>query len=382
MWLVPLSPLLDACHLQSIKVWAFAANALAAFVSPLLFGGMADRSGSPVPVLRWLSLAAMVAAASAGLAIKFHCNAWLILALIQANALCSAPGFSLISSIVFARLENPQSEFGPLRAMATVGWMVGCWSVSAFHADGSILSVYLAAAASLSVCICASLVPARKTPPLGGHPSWQARLGLDALRLLKNPDHRVVFIIVAAYNIPLAGFYPYAPPHLQALGFTHTSAWMTLSQTTEVLAMFALGGLLIRWRLKWIFAGALALGVLRLVLCALPFKLCVLAGITLHGASFALVYITAQIYVDQRVEPGWRARAQALLNLMYNGVGCLIGYLACGWWFAACSRSAGISWSIFWTGLAVVMAGVLLYFLTAYQGLKARNKQPEKTKRG
>jgi len=44
-----------------------------------------------------------------------------------------------------------------------------------------------------------------------------------------------------------------------------------------------------------------------------------LAGTTLHGACYALVYITAQIYVEQRVDPGWRARAQALLNLMYNG---------------------------------------------------------------
>jgi MFS family permease len=137
--------------------------------------------------------------------------------------------------------------------------------------------------------------------------------------------------------------------------------------------MFILGALLLRWRLKWIFVCGLSFGVLRFALSALPFKAALVAGITMHGASFALVYITAQIYVDQRVEAGWRTRAQALLNLMYNGVGNLIGYLACGWWFAVCSIPQGTHWPVFWMGLSGGMAVVLVYFLTAYQGQKARN---------
>ena len=368
MWLVPLSAMLDAHGLRSIKVWAFATNALAAFVSPLLFGGMADRSGSPVLVLRGLSFAAAVLAAMVGTALQFHWNSWLVLALIQATALCLAPAFSLISSIVMARLQFAQSEFGPIRAMATLGWIVGCWVISACHADDSSLAVYLAAAASLLVCLCAGFVPPQKSLRLAGQLSWHARLGLDALTLLKNRDHRVIFIIIAAFNIPLTGFYPYAPLHIRELGFTRISAWMSLAQTTEILSMFALGALLHRCRLKWILACGLAIGIVRFVLCALPFKAGLLAGTALHGACYALVFITAQIYVEQRVDPSWRTRAQALLNLMYNGFGSLIGYLACGWWFAACTHPTGAQWPVFWSGLAVGMAVVLVYFLAAYQG--------------
>jgi MFS family permease len=371
MWLVPLSAMLDAHGLRSIKVWAFATNALAAFVSPLLFGGMADRLESPIPVLRGLSFAAAVSAAVVGMALQYHWNPWLALALIQATALCLAPAFSLISSIVMARLQFAQLEFGPIRAMATLGWMAGCWVISAFHADSSSLAVYLAAAASLLVCLCAGFVPPQKSPRLAGRLSWHARLGLDALTLLKNRDPRVIFIIVAAFNIPLIGFYPYGPLHIGELGFKRVSAWMSLAQTTEVLSMFALGALLHRFRLKWILASGLAIGVIRFALCALPFKSGFLAGTALQGACYALVYITAQIYVEQRVEPAWRARAQALLNLMYNGFGSLIGYLACGWWFAVCTHSVSTQWPVFWSGLAAGMAVVLVCFLDSYQGRRA-----------
>jgi MFS family permease len=372
IWLVPLSALLDAHGLRSIKVWAFATNALAAFVSPLLFGGMADRSESPVRVLRGLSFAAAALAAMAGTAIQFRWNAWLALALIQATALCMSPAFSLISSIVLARLQFAQLEFGPIRAMATVGWMAGCWVISAFHADSSALAVYLGAAASLLVCLCAGFVPPQLSPRSAGRLSWHERLGLDALTLLKNRDHRVIFIIVGAFNITLTGYYPYGPLQIRELGFTRVSAWMSLAQTTEVLSMFALGALLHRFRLKWILACGLAIGVVRFALCALPFREAMLAGTTLHGACYALVFITAQIYVEQRVDPGWRTRAQALLNLMYNGFGSLIGYLACGWWFAVCAHPSGTQWPVFWSGLAAGMAVVLVYFLAAYQGRRAR----------
>ena len=47
-WFVPLSTVLDAHGLQTIKPYAFAASALAAFVSPLIFGAIADRHASPV----------------------------------------------------------------------------------------------------------------------------------------------------------------------------------------------------------------------------------------------------------------------------------------------------------------------------------------------
>ena len=164
--------------------------------------------------------------------------------------------------------------------------------------------------------------------------------------------------------------------NLRDLGLTHTSAWMSLAQVTELVAMFSLGWLLLNWRLKWIFACGLGFGVLRFALSAVNQKYWLLAGVALHGASFALVYITAQIYLEQRVDTAWRARAQALLSLMGNGVGNLIGYLGAGWWFAACARPTGTQWPLFWGGLAAVVAVVLIYFLSAYRGKNLPREPP------
>jgi hypothetical protein len=132
--------------------------------------------------------------------------------------------------------------------------------------------------------------------------------------------------------------------------------------------MAALGALLLRWRLKWIFGCGLACGIVRFGLSALDDRVWILSGVVLHGCSFALVFVTAQIYIDQRVPPAWRARAQALMALMSGGVGNLTGYLSAGIWFRVCTDGGVTRWSLLWGGLAVAVAVVSAYFQIAYHG--------------
>src|SRR5882672_7630872 len=281
IWFVPLGTILDAHGMHAIKPFAFAANALAAFVSPLMFGAMADRHVAPARVLRWLALVTGMTMAVIATAINDGWNPWLVLALIQIFSLSYAPMFSISTALVLARLENAQKEFGPVGA---VFWLL----VAAF------------------TCF----LPALEIPKSAEQLSWHERLGLDALKLLKDRDTRVVFITTTLFNIPIAAFYPYAPTHLHDLGFVHTSAWMSLAQVTEIIAMFSLAWLLHNWRLKWIFACGLVLGVLRFALSAMDTRNSLLLGVALHGASFVLVFITAQIYLNQRIDSAWRTRAQ------------------------------------------------------------------------
>lgn len=368
VWMVPLTLILNAHGLQSIQPLAFAATAVAAFVSPLFFGAAADRQVAPTRILRWLSLATAISMALASLAIELGWNRWVVLALIQLFALGVVPTASLSTTIVMSRVRDPKRQYGPVRAMGTIGWMAGCWLISAMNADESTLAGFMGAGIWLVLAAFTFLLPDVDPPKSAQHLTVKQRLGLDALSLLKNPDHRVVFLTSALFMIPLAAFYPYTPPQLKDLGFERVSAWMSLGQTTEIVAMFTLGALLSRWRLKWILTAGLAFGLLRYIFCAMNGKLSVLAGITLHGCTYTLFFTTAQIYVNERMGPEWRARAQALLMLMVGGVGHLIGYVSSGWWFSFNTSPSGTHWTFFWGGLTVMIALVMGYFLAAYHG--------------
>jgi nucleoside transporter len=368
MWFVPLSPVLEAHGLGAIRPYAFAASSIAAFISPLVFGAMADRHIAATRVLRWLSVISALLMALAGYAIGHGWGALPVLGLIQMYALFSVPTWSIASAVVLAQLSDPTRQFGPIRAMATLGWMAGCWIVSALGADSSTLSAYAGAATWLGLAAFTLTLPDVAPPKSAERLTLAQRLGLDALTLLRIGDHRVVFITVALFSIPLAAFYPCTPPHLRELGFERSSAWMTLGQVTEVVMLFALARALTGWRLKWVIAAGLGFGVLRFALCALNTPAGLLAGVTLHGLAFTLCFVTAQIYVNDRIEPAWRARAQALLSLVTGGVGNLLGYLGTGWWFNAATTEGTTNWPLFWGVLSAAAGAVLVYFLAAYRG--------------
>ncbi len=378
IWFVPLGAILDAHGLHGIKPYAFAASAVAAFISPLAFGAMADRHVPPATVLRWLAVVTAVFMTLISTAMRDHWNAWLILLLIQVFYLAYAPMFSISTALVFARLKDAKKEFGSIRALATLGWMAGAILISVLSLDRSAYAGYLGATLWLLVAVFTRFLPKLEIPPSAERLSWHERLGLDALTLLKNRDIRVVFIVTTLFNIPLAAFYPYAPTHLHDLGLTHTSALMSLGQVTEIIAMFGLAWLLANWRLKWIFACGLAFGVARFAFSALDTKHSLLLGVTLHGASFVLVFITAQIFLEQQIDPAWRTRAQALLSLLNGGVGNLIGYLGGGWWFNACTATGHTDWRLFWGMLSASVAAVLAYFLMAFRNQDLRRINPVK----
>jgi nucleoside transporter len=366
-WFVPLGPVLDGHHLQLIKPFAFATSAIAALISPLIFGAIADRHLAPSRVLGALAFTTAITMGLVVVALRAAFPAWLVLAIIQLQALCLAPTWGLGNSIVLAELSDSRKQFGPIRAIATLGWMAGCWIVSAFNADTSSNACLISAIAWLVVALYTLMLPVRHPPASAQHLTIRERLGLDALVLLRDPNHRVVLLTVALFAIPLAAFYPFTPTHLRQLGLEHTSAWMSLGQVTEVIAMFALPLLLHRCSFKAVLGTGIAFGLLRYVLCALDGKAWVLTGVTLHGFAFTLFFITVQIYLDERIHPAWRTRAQALYSVMLAGLGNFAGFIGTGLWLSRATTGTLTNWQLFWGGLAVAIAPIFVYFTIAYR---------------
>jgi hypothetical protein len=330
--------------------------------------GASRRShASPVAVLRWASIGGALTSALATHAIASHWPSAAVLALIQFQALFATPTWSLVTSITLAGLREPTREFGPVRAFGTFGWIGGCLLISAIGADASTRAGVTTAIGWIAVAATSWSIPNIPPPPAVGRQTIRERLGLDALGLLRRPEYRVLFLTAGLAAIPLAAFYPFAPAHLRDLGFQHTSAWMSLAQATEILAMFSLAGWLGRWGTKRILAAGLTFAVLRYVLLATDQPFVVLPGIALHGFAFTLFFVTAPICLNHTMDPAWRTRAQALLSLSTQGVGNLVGYLGTGAWLAACTQPDGTQWSWFWGGLAVLVALVLAYFQATFR---------------
>jgi nucleoside transporter len=366
MWSVPFGNVLKAHGYEDIIGYAYACSGVAAFISPLAVGALADQHIPPARLVRWLAVMASMFLSLAFTAIERHWSPLVVLACVQMQAICAAPTFGLSTSIVLSSLQNPGREFGPLRSTATVGWMAAGWFVSfVLNADTSTVCGYAAAATWLCTAAFTFFLP--ETPPLEQKEPRDI-FGLAALQLFSNKDHRVVFLTAALFNIPMAAFYPYTPIHLTELGVHHATAAMTLGQVSEVLCMFGLAGLLTRWRLKWVFLTGIGFGILRFALCSLNSRGWLLTGISLHGFAFTLFFITAQIYLEQRVDPRIRARAQALLQVMISGFGNLFGYLGSGAWRRACTTAGQTDWPIFWTGTSAAAAVVFLWFAFSYRG--------------
>src|SRR6185503_19335997 len=117
MWLVPLTGVLSAHGLGMLRPYAYAATGLAAFISPLIFGAMADHHASPVKVLRGLAFATASMMAIVSYGIDAGWNRWLLLGLMQLCSLCASPLSSISSTVILGRIFDPQKEFGPIRGM-------------------------------------------------------------------------------------------------------------------------------------------------------------------------------------------------------------------------------------------------------------------------
>ena len=378
-WGVNLGSVLKAYGLEHIVPYAFACSSIAAFISPLAMGALADQRMSPERVLRILGIGSAVSLFLMYYAIQQHWGAMWVLVFTQIHALWSVPTFGLSTSLILSRLSDPKQQFGPIRLWATVGWMAsGILISTVLMADRSVVSGYAACVTwLLTVAITFTLPEKRRLELPKPKRSFQEILGLDALPLLTHPDHRVVFITSGLLNMALAAFYPYTVLQLQDLGIEKATMLMGVGQIAEIIAMLALSVVLTRLRLKWVFLAGITFGVARYALFILNVKSAMILGIFLHGFCFTLFFITAQIYLEQRIAAGMRARAQALMTLVTSGFGNLFGYLGIGWWRGFCVTPQGhTDWPRFWTGMTVLTVVVFVFFALAYKG---RVRETQKT---
>ena len=375
-WLPALTNILEARGLGSWVASVFVVLPVCALISPLIGGALADQRIAADRLLVWTSCLGAATLLGAFASLDAGWNPWWFVSLLGAYSVVSGPSWGLLTTIALTRLPHGERQFPLFRVGATLGWMVaGVVTSYVLHADTSPTAGYASAGTRLLVGAAALMLP--YTPPLGKATSWKSRLGFDAFTLMKHRDHGVFFVVTALFSIPLTAFYMYAPELLRQLGDGRSTATMTIAQISEIVAMLLVGFVMVRFRLKVVLLWALGFSVVRFGMSAYAGESGMIqwhiAGIALHGVCYTFYFITAQVFLDRRVDPGLRGQAQGLLALVTSGIGPLAGALICGWLRNRCVNAEGQGWMGFWAILAGMIAVCFVIFAVFYQG---RGRRP------
>ena len=377
-WVPALTNILTARGLGDWVPLAFMVPPLCALVSPLVGGALADQRMSADRLFAWSSMICAGLLAAAFWALEAGWHPWWFVGLLGAYSLFAGPGWGLLATISLTHLERGERTFPLVRVGATVGWVVGGLLTGyVLGLNTSPWAGELSAGVRLLGGLLGFLLP--HTPPLGRAGSWRSRLGFDAFQLLRQRDPCVFFLVTMAFSIPLSALYMYGPEFLQVLGDDHPTGTMTVAQVLEVASMVAVGAVMARFRVKTVLLWALGLSVLRYGMSAVAGLNGVIgwhiAGIALHGLCYTFYFITAQVFLDRRVDPGLKGQAQGLLVMVSSGVGPLAGAWLCGWLRQAYVNPDGRGWDAFWAILAGIIAVCFCGFALFYQGKKRTDGQ-------
>ena len=370
-WLSSLTNIFRNLGLSDWVAMAFMVPPLCALISPLIGGALADQRMAANRIFVWSAVIGGVFLWTAFYSLDHGWNPWWFIVLLSCYSLASGPMWGLLTMISLTHLSHGERQYPLVRMAATIGW-VGGGVIGGYvlHADASPVAGYAATVARVFTLAVGFFLPF--TPPLGKGVSWKSLLGFDAFSLLKQRDHCVFFIVTALFSIPLAAFYMYAPEHFRVLGNPHPTSIMTIAQVSEIVAMFFVGILMTRCRIKTVLLWALGLSVIRYGMSAWAGhtgqEIWHSFGVALHGVCYTFYFITAQVFMDRRVDPGLRGQAQGLLAFVTGGLGPFAGAWICGWARRTFVHEGG-GWMEFWGVLALMIAVCFVIFALFYKGI-------------
>lgn len=341
--------------------YAYGASAIAAIITPLFVGMIADRYFASERLLCVLHLAG----AALLYLLSVISSPSLFYATLIAYFLTYMPTVALVNSLSFHHLDNPGKQFPAIRVMGTLGWIVAGLLVGsllvaqqkigfvfdqpfglpftfslgeALGSEASIepttIPIAIAAIAQVLLGIFCLMLP--HTPPNKpeGGQSIANLLGLDALVLMKEWSFAVFVIGSFLVCIPLQFYYSFTNAFLNELGVANAAGKQSYGQMSEIVFMLLMPLFFARLGVKWMLLVGMIAWAIRYVLFAFgdtgSQMWMLYVGILLHGICYDFFFVTGQIYVDNKAPVKMRGAAQGFLTFVTLGLGLFVGSILSG----------------------------------------------------
>ncbi|MFC2360433.1 MAG: MFS transporter, partial [Actinomyces dentalis] len=336
-WFATVGLMLASNGLPGIIGATFTLAAVAAIVSPMFLGALADRFFASQKVL---GAAHLIGGALMLLlpGLVRSGNGAAVLALVFVYCLFFQPTLGIANAIAFHHLSANKTLFPYVRVFGTLGWAAAGLLVGALGLSASPDLFLVTAAVSLLFGAYAFTLPDTPAPARGVKFSLGDVVGAGALFLFRNRNFLVFFCCVFMTSISLAVYNSYASTYLGALGVGNVASVMSLGQLSEVAFILTIPWALKRIGMKWSLFGGMVMWGVRFAFFHLASGgahwLAVLA-ICLHGICNDFFLVVGAMYIDEVAPARVRSQAQNLLIMAISGIGAVIGSLLAGQVFAA-----------------------------------------------
>ena len=338
---------------------AYGTAAIAAIISPVIVGMIADKFFSPNRVLAFVNILGAVLLFWLSRIDHFS----LFFPVLLAYTICFMPTMSLTNSISFENLSNPTKEFSRIRLFGSFGWIGAGVFISALGLEAFSTPFILAAAISLIAGLYALVLPYKAPVKTTEKATIGQILGFDAFKLTKEKSFLVLLIFSILICIPLAFYDSFTNLFITDVGIKRAAASMSLGQVAEVIFLFTFPFFFAKLKYK----GSIVAAIVAWVVMYGFFALGAYTGQTafiylvlpLHGFCFTFFFVAGQLYVDEQAPSSLRNSAQGLIAFATYGVGKYLGTLVAGSVVDQNTLAGSYDWVSVWI-VPLIMAVVIL----------------------
>lgn len=373
-WFVTLGSYLSNIGFSGAEIGtAYLTNNIAAIISPLFIGLVADRFFAADRMMAYLHLLGggvlyYVSGLEGVSAITFG--------LLFYNA-CYMPTIALANAVCFNQMTAPDEQFPKIRVWGTIGWIIAGLLITFVlgtqieNVEATALPMKMAAVGSIILGAYCFTLPNTPSRSKGKKTSIGDMLGFEAFALLKDKSFAIFSACSLLISIPLAFYYAFANLYLNEIGMTEVAAKMTLGQVSEVGFMVLMPFFFRKLGVKWMLLVGMLAWVVRYGLFAVgdmdSLASVVYLGILLHGVCYDFFFVTGQVYVDKKADASIRSSAQGFIALLTYGVGLALGSSLSGYVVDAYTTDGVKDWSGIWMTPCVLAALVSLLFIFTFK---------------